>query len=72
MLGLATRMYVIQVHSSKDLGSWLDSHMNMATLMTKTCGSAFFYLCNIRHIGKYLTSEFTKELIDAFIARRLD
>ena len=29
------------VYSAKNLGSWFDSHMNMATHFTKTCGSAF-------------------------------
>ena len=32
---------VIPVYSAKNLGSWFDSHMDM---VTKTCGSAFFYL----------------------------
>ena len=43
---------VIPVHSAKNLGSWFDSHMDMATHITKTCGSVFFYLYNIRHIRK--------------------
>ena len=63
---------VIPVYSVKNLGSWFDSHMDMVTHITKTCGSAFFYLCNIRHIRKYLTSECTEKLIHAFITRRLD
>ena len=44
----------------------------MATHITKTCGSAFFYLYNIRHIRKYLTTECTEKLIHAFITSRLD
>ena len=44
----------------------------IATDITKTCGSAFFYLYNIRHIRKYLTSECTEKLIHAFITSRLD
>ena len=63
---------VIPVHSAKNLGSWLDSHMDVATHITKTCGSAFFYLYNIRHIRKYLTSECTEKLIHAFITSRSD
>ena len=46
--------------------------MDMATHVTKTCGSAFFYVYNIRHIRKYLTSECTEKLIHAFITSRLD
>ena len=39
---------VLPVHLEKNLGSWFDSHMDMATHITKTCGSAaFFYLNNI-------------------------
>ena len=45
--------------------------MDMATHITKTC-SAFFYLYNIRHMRKYLTSESTVKLIHAFITSRLD
>ena len=63
---------VISVYSVKNLGSWFDSHMDMATHITKTCGGAFFYLYNIRHIRKYLTRECTEKLIHAFISSRLD
>ena len=63
---------VIPVHSVKNLGPWFDSHMDMATHITKTCGSAFFYLYNFRHIQKYLTSECTEKLIHAFITSKLD
>ena len=63
---------VIPKYSAKNLGSWFDSYTDMATHMTKTCGSAFFYLYNIRHIRKYLTSECTEKLIHAFITSRLD
>ena len=59
------------VYSAKNLGTWFDSHMDMQTHITKTCGSAFF-LYDIRHIRKYLTSECTEKLIDAFITSRLD
>lgn len=40
-------VHVIPVYSARDLGSWFDLHMDMATHITKTCGSAFFYLYNI-------------------------
>ena len=65
-------MIVIPAYLAKILGSWFDSHMDMATHITKTCGSAFFYLYNIRHIRKCLTSECTEKLIHAFITSRLD
>ena len=63
---------VIPICSAKNLGSWFDSHLDMATHKTKTCCSAFFYLYNIPHIRKYLTSECTEKLIHAFITSRLD
>ena len=34
----------ISVYSAKNLGSWFDSHVDMATNITKPCGSAFFHL----------------------------
>ena len=40
---------VIPVYSAKNLGSWFDSHMDIARHITKTWGSAFFYLYNILH-----------------------
>ena len=63
---------VIPVHSAKNLGSCFDSHMNMATHITKISSSALFYLYNFRHIRKYLTNECTEKLIHAFITSRLD
>ena len=63
---------VVPYTRQKNLGSWFDSHMDMATHITKTCGGAFFYLYNIRHIRKYLTRECTEKLIHAFITSRLD
>ena len=38
---------VITVHLAKNLGSWFDSHMDMATHTAKTCSSAFFHRHNI-------------------------
>ena len=40
---------VIPIYSAKNLGSWFDSHMDIATHITKILGSAFFYLYNILH-----------------------
>ena len=38
---------VITVYSAKNLGSWFESHMDMATHTAKTWSSAFFQLHNI-------------------------
>ena len=39
----------------KNLGVWFDSNLSMVDHITKTCSAAFYYLCNIRRIRKYLT-----------------
>ena len=49
-----------------------NTHMDMATHITKTCSTVFFYLYNICHIRSYLTRECTAKLIHAFITSRLD
>ena len=56
----------------KNLGVWFDSNLSMVDHITKTCSAAFYYLCNIRRIRKYLTKECTETLIHAFISSRLD
>ena len=56
----------------KTLGVWFDSNLSMVDHITKTCSAAFYYLCNIRRIRKYLTKECTETLIHAFISSHLD
>ncbi|KAL9972596.1 hypothetical protein ACROYT_G018932 [Oculina patagonica] len=63
---------VSPVSSVRNLGTWFDSHLDMSTLVTKACASAFYYLYNIRHIRKYLSRESTERLVHAFITSRLD
>jgi hypothetical protein len=63
---------IAPVSSSRNLGTWFDSHMDMSTRISKTCSSAFYYLYNIRHIRKYLSKEHTEQLIHAFVMSRLD
>ena len=41
--GYSIILVILPITRQKNLGSWFDSHMNMATHITKTCGSAFFY-----------------------------
>ncbi len=41
----------------KNLGSWLDSNLNMTTHITKVCKACFFHLHNIRRIKKYLSRD---------------
>ena len=56
----------------KNLGVWFDSNLSMVDHITKTYSAAFYYLYNIRRIRKYLTKEYKKTLIHAFIFSRLD
>ena len=60
------------VTSARNLGVWLDDKMSMSNHLTKTCGSAFFHLHNIRRIKKYLSRESLCTLVHAFITSRLD
>ena len=46
--------------------------MDISAHVSKVCGSAFYYLYNIRHIRKYLSRETTETLVHAFITSRLD
>ena len=41
------------VSSARNLGSWLDTKLSMATHITKLSGSCFYYFYNIRRLRKY-------------------
>ena len=55
----------------RNLGAWFDANMSMASHITKTCATAFYYLHNIRRIRKYLSRQCTKTLIHSFISSLL-
>jgi hypothetical protein len=57
---------------ARNLGSWFDSRLSMATHITKICASSFYYIYNIRRIRKYLSQQSTETLVHAFITSRLD
>ena len=57
---------------ARNLGSWFDSRLSMATHITKICASSFYYIYNIRRIRKYLAQQSTETLVHAFITSRLD
>ena len=61
---------IIPVSPARNL--WFDSKLTMAFHISKTCNSAFYYLCNLRRIRKYLSKNNTKTLVHAFISRRID
>ena len=73
LTGIKVGKVNIAPHSPvKTLGVWFDSNLSMVDHITKTCSAAFYYLCNIRRIRKYLTKECTETLIHAFISSSLD
>ena len=58
--------------SARNLGSWFDAKLTMATHITRTCNCTSYYLYNLRRIRKYLSKENTKTLVHAFISSRID
>ena len=56
----------------KNLGSWLDSNLNMSTHITKVCKACFFHLHNTRRIKKYSSRDNLLILVHTFITSRLD
>ena len=57
---------------ARNLGSWFDSRLSMATHITIICASSFYYIYNIRRIRKYLSQQSTETLVHACIMSRLD
>ncbi|XP_028403429.1 uncharacterized protein LOC114526128 [Dendronephthya gigantea] len=56
----------------KNLGSWFDTQLKMDVHINKSCRAAFFHLCNIRRMRKFLSFDTTQILVNAFITSRLD
>ena len=56
----------------RNLGSWFDSQLTMSSHIGKLCSVAFYHLCNIRRISKYLSQETTGTLVHAFVTSRID
>ena len=56
----------------KNLGCWLDLHLNMSKHVTSVCKSAFFHLHNNRRMKNHLSIENLLSLVQAFITSRLD
>ena len=56
-VGAAT---ITPVLSARNLGSWLNTKLTMATHILKTCNSAFYFLYNLRRTRKYLSKDNTK------------
>ena len=63
---------IFPVRKDCNLGVWCDSHLSMSTHITKTCGTAFYWLYNIKRISKFLSRENLISVIHAFVRSRLD
>ena len=63
---------VSAVSSARNLGSWLDTKLSMATHITKLSGSCFYYLYNIRRLRKCLSRQCAETLVHAFVSARID
>ena len=48
------------------------SFFTMSSHISKLCSVAFYHLCNIRRIRKYLSQETAETLVHAFITSRID
>ena len=58
--------------SVRNLGAWFDCNLSMSTHINKICQSVYYHLHNIRQIGKFLTYDSTKLLVQAVIMVRVD
>jgi hypothetical protein len=63
---------VIPSENARNLGVMFDSNLNMKKQVTTACKAAFFQLRKIGAIRKYLTDDFTAQLVHAFVTSRLD
>ena len=63
---------VSPVSAVRNLGSWFESQLTMSSHISKLCSVAFYHLCNIRRIRKYLSQETAGTLVHAFITSRID
>ena len=60
------------VSEVRNLGSWFDSNFSMCTHISKSCGAAFYWLHNIKHISRFLRKEKLEMVLHAFVTSRND
>jgi hypothetical protein len=60
------------VDSVRNLGAVLDKHTNMEKFVNQKIKSCMYFIRNINRIRKYLTTEATKTLLQAYVISRLD
>ena len=63
---------VSPVKSAKNLGTWIDSNLNLKINVDNTCKAAYYHLTNVRHIRKYLDEKASQTLIHALVIGRID
>ena len=57
---------------ARNLGSCFDRNLDMSFHISKQCASTFYHLHNISRIRRFLSTDTTKDLVDAFVASRVD
>lgn len=58
--------------TAKDIGVTLDNSLSMVPHITAVCKSAFFHLCNISKVRRFLNTETTKTLVHTFVTSMVD
>ena len=60
------------VKSAKNIGTWIDSNLNLTINANNTCKAASYHLTNVRRIRKYLDEKSSHTLIHALVIGRID
>ena len=63
---------VFPVKSTKNLGTWIDSNLNLKINVNNMCKAAYYHLTNVRRIRKYLDEKASQTLILALVIGRID
>ena len=73
--GLRVRVgsdYVTAVRHVKNLGVYLDRHLDVTTQVSRTISTCSLHMRNIAQIQRYLTRPTTDRVVNALITSRLD
>ena len=60
---------VSPVKSAKNLGTWIDTNLNLKINVNNTCKAAYHHLTNVRRIRKYLDEKASQTLTPCFSNR---
>ena len=61
---------VSPVKSAKNLGTWIDSNLNLKINVNDMCKAVYYHLKNVQHIRKYLEEKSSQTLIHALVIGR--